>query len=455
MKPILHLLLLLSVLTTSLFGQIAPDGTGTVNGYSIGPDASLRNADLSGADLSEADLSGADLSGADLSGADLSGADLSGALLLDADLSGADLSGADLTGTLLERTIWTNVASQADYDAVVNQRDAVNAQFGSNLIALQNGKVDLSVEIETSNDLSTWLTRGNASTTLTMSDDIQFLRFKMTDNASSLSDVYQLFHTQTWSQETNYKRIAHIKYPASAAQTYPVIILLHGSGSNAYSMISQFIGMDNYILVALQGYENQWNIKNEDSKADDLDYLSAIITLLKSFSDVDSDRISLLGSSNGAALVNRALIELPAGTFKNAITLASQLSTDQFNTSTFWGDSDNDGNFEQDYTLSQDLRVLTLHGTADTTIYYQGGTINWLNRTLLDARESILEIARGLGHTGPAVPLNGTPTPNSNIFKYAYLGGNVVHYRFIGGNHGLSGFQEDIETIVNTFILAE
>ena len=60
-----------------------------------------------------------------------------------------------------------------------------------------------------------------------------------------------------------------------------------------------------------------------------------------------------------------------------------------------------------------------------------------------------------MGHTGPAVPLNGTPTPNSNIFKYAYLGGNVVHYRFIGGNHGLSGFQEDIETIVNTFILAE
>ena len=105
MKPILHLLLLLSVLTTSLFGQIAPDGTGTVNGYSIGPDASLRNADLSGADLSEADLSGADLSGADLSGAELSGADLSGALLHDADLSGADLSGADLTGTLLDRPI--------------------------------------------------------------------------------------------------------------------------------------------------------------------------------------------------------------------------------------------------------------------------------------------------------------------------------------------------------------
>jgi hypothetical protein len=118
------LFLVLSVTTT--YAQIGPDGTGTVNGYYIGPGADLSlagldnadltnarlinadltmarliNADLSfanlsGANLTNATLGNADLSGADLSGADLRYADLSGADLRYADLSGADLSGADL-----------------------------------------------------------------------------------------------------------------------------------------------------------------------------------------------------------------------------------------------------------------------------------------------------------------------------------------------------------------------
>ncbi|MFL2835268.1 MAG: pentapeptide repeat-containing protein [Coraliomargaritaceae bacterium] len=67
-----NLLLIFSVLlSTSLYAQIGPDGTGTVNGYSIGPGAPLSGAPLSGALLDSANLSGANLNGADLSGADL------------------------------------------------------------------------------------------------------------------------------------------------------------------------------------------------------------------------------------------------------------------------------------------------------------------------------------------------------------------------------------------------
>ena len=116
-------LLFLVLLVTTTYAQIGPDGTGTVNGYTIGPGADLYGADLRFANLTNADLYGADLYGAILYGADLSGAvltgadlrnaalygadlrfanltnaDLSGADLTGADLSGADLSGADLNG---------------------------------------------------------------------------------------------------------------------------------------------------------------------------------------------------------------------------------------------------------------------------------------------------------------------------------------------------------------------
>ena len=55
-----------------------------VNGYEIGPGASLAGADLSWANLSWANLEGADLDGADLSVANLEGADLNGADLTEA-----------------------------------------------------------------------------------------------------------------------------------------------------------------------------------------------------------------------------------------------------------------------------------------------------------------------------------------------------------------------------------
>ncbi len=434
-------------------------------------------ANLSYADLSDADFSNVDLSFANLSFANLSGASFSMATLDDTGVYGADFSGANFNNALIgsemagslffQDTIWTNVISQSEYDSVVterdarptqsaydsvvNERDALHAKFGSNLIAVDNGVANASVDIETSEDLSIWTTGGTASATVTIDKDAQFLRFKMTDDPDSLSDVYQLFHTQSWSQETGYKRVAHIKYPETDAQSYPVLILLHGANSNAYSKINQYIDLNNYILVALQGYDNRWNIQTESTKADDLDYIENIINQLKTFSDVDASNISLLGSSNGAAMVNRAMIELPAGTFKNAITLASQLSTDQYKNNTFYGDDNNDGIYDTAYTLSQDLRILSLHGTNDTTIPYDGGYVNFIKRTFIEARESNLILARALGYSGDLAS-STTPFTNTNIVKYEYLGGDAVHYQFIGGNHGIGGFKEEINTIIEDFI---
>ena len=460
------------------------DGTPHPYSGTIEPGADLSGnlmpnsgANLSYADLSDADFSNVDLTFANLSFANLSGASFSMATLDDTGVSGADFSGANFNNVFIgsemaglfwfQNTIWTTITqseydsvvaerdarpTQSAYDIVVNERDALLAKFGSNLIAVDNGVANLGVDIETSEDLSTWTTSGSASATVTIDKDAQFLRFKMTDDPDSLSDVYQLFHTQSWTQETGYKRVAHIRYPETDAQSHPVLILLHGAGSNAYSKIAQYIDLNNYIIVALQGYNNKWNIQTEPTKADDLDYIENIINQLKTFSDVDASNISLLGSSNGAAMVNRAMIELPAGTFKNAITLASQLSTDQYRDDSFWGDDNNDGIYNKEYTLSQDLRVLSLHGTNDTTIPYDGGYVNFIKRTFIEARESNLILARALGYSGDLATSTTPFIEKPEIVKYEYLGGDAVHYQFIGGNHGIGGFKEEINTIIEDFI---
>ncbi len=68
-----------------------PSGWELVNGYLIGPDASLNAADLE-----DANLVGADLDDADLNGADLENADLAEASFMQAYLGGANLIGAVL-----------------------------------------------------------------------------------------------------------------------------------------------------------------------------------------------------------------------------------------------------------------------------------------------------------------------------------------------------------------------
>ena len=204
-------LLFLVLLVTTTYAQIGPDGTGTVNGYYIGPGANLFDANLVGADLSGANLTDANLNYANLRYADLSGA----------DLYGADLYGANLTGT-----IWSNVISQSDYDAVVAERDAAltakasveaerdarptqvaydtvvaerdakltldevkDLRAGSTMIAVENGTAALSMEIEKSSDLSNWTFDRTATVDIPIEDGIgtQFFRFKMADPITTIT----------------------------------------------------------------------------------------------------------------------------------------------------------------------------------------------------------------------------------------------------------------------------
>ena len=209
---------LIGVISGNITGTpTLPSGYQMAGGYIVGPSADLTGANLTGADLSGVtsgnitgtptlpsgyqmmngyivgpgvDLSGADLTNTDLSFADLTNTDLEGADLSGADLSGADLGGADLTRAILYATIWSNVISQSDYDAVVAERDAKltldevkDLRAGSTMIEIDNGQATLSMEVEESDDLGVWT--NESATTIQITKDAEagkkFFRFKMTE----------------------------------------------------------------------------------------------------------------------------------------------------------------------------------------------------------------------------------------------------------------------------------
>ena len=182
-----HLFILSVFFSCNLYAQIGPDGTGRVNGYYIRPLAIFISPDLSGADLSGANLSRAVLSGA-------------------ADLSGANLYGADLTNADLTGTIWSNVISQSDYNAVVAERDAALAEKATAEASLANARearvdstvidvadvvingattqvANITLTVEQTSDVSDWSSAATSDHTIQLNapDGASFYRFKMTE----------------------------------------------------------------------------------------------------------------------------------------------------------------------------------------------------------------------------------------------------------------------------------
>ena len=312
---------------------------------------------------------------------------------------------------------------------------------------------DFTITIESSNDLNEWNSVHSVSVTSDAENTFYRSVIAPVDPPTLILENTVLTVTQTWSQETNYSRTAHVQVPNTNAESHPIIIFFHGAGGNGINILNQYGDhFTNYVKIGMDGFGNKWNIKNESSEANDIDFLSSIISQLNSYANVDTDNISLIGTSNGAALVLKALLELPENSFKNGIFMAGQLISDQYRENKFWYNEFPSRVYTNEVLLPARNKIISFHGTDDTSIPYDGGYINWLNRTFYDAQESNYFLAKGRGFTGSAILGNGINTINPSIKEYAYADYGVYHYKVINGNHGLTGFKNDIVSIILSHI---
>ncbi len=84
-----------------------------------------------------------------------------------------------------------------------------------------------------------------------------------------------------------------------------------------------------YVMVCPDGYANSWNIVSERSKADDRDFIEAIVKKLASYDNVQTNDFTIMGNSNGAALVNQLAIECRLPNIRNYISAVSPLNVYQ------------------------------------------------------------------------------------------------------------------------------
>ncbi len=329
-----------------------------------------------------------------------------------------------------------------------------------------------SYEIQSSTDLDTWTPMATLSGTggsVTYTDEFtttasvarQFYRAVtvLTPNGNLANTTLTI--NQTWAQEpSGFARTAAVQVPAGAGP-HPVVILLHGNGGNSSFITALDPHLSGAIRVAPNGYLTSWNVDNEASLAPDVAFIRDLIALLKTYDNVDAGRISIFGVSNGSGMTNRLLIELNGAAFQNAACQVSQMLTKMHHDSAFWFDSAGANIYDEVIVPAKRRRIISINGTADPLIPYTGGTS--AVGTFMSAQESIHRFAQAMGETGPqladAAGIAGNGTDYSPVFvKYTYRSGQVVHYKLIGGNHGLSvsgstAYATEAKQIVADFLL--
>merc|ERR1711874_455614 len=272
---------------------------------------------------------------------------------------------------------------------------------------------------------------------------------------------------QTWSQEpAGYTRTAKAAIPAtSAGQKVPVVFHLHGNGGQGNTRpFGNFLGED-CIIVAPDGYERSWNIYSEASKADDVQFILDLIAKVGAeIPAADMDNVNIAGTSNGAALTYRLMIETGAGRpFRRAFPMVSSLIAPQYHDDTFWASpvsaAPGEANvYDTPVTpmFADSFEYAHFHGTEDKLLQYEGASTSFLGVEVIAAQKTDYLWAVAMGYTGPQLPDSAgvnIGTSAQPVEEYVYLNGRVRHYKLVGEGHGTHITHAKVQEIVRAAIL--
>lgn len=160
------------------------------------------------------------------------------------------------------------------------------------------------------------------------------------------------------------------KYDATVPT--PLVVLLHGYTGNARQLDAYFklsaLAEKKTFLVALpdgtkDSLKNQfWNASDAccdflKTGVDDVAYLKAVIADMKARFNVDAKRVYVVGHSNGGFMAHRLACEFAEG-IAGIVSLAGAVDADPAKCGP-----------------SEPVAVLQVHGDADETVAYNGGSV--------------------------------------------------------------------------------
>lgn len=199
---------------------------------------------------------------------------------------------------------------------------------------------------------------------------------------------------------------------------YPLVINLHGLGSNAweqeaYTSFNNVSDTGNFIVAYPNGIDETWNISSSGG-TDDVGFISALIDTLDYLYSIDLNRVYSTGMSMGGFMSYRLACELN----DRIAAIASVTGLQAF----------------YPCTPARPVPVAQFHGTADQVVPYAGvaTTINnWVNYNECPADPVITDL--------PDINPNDNSTVTVSYYGLCNDSSEVILYTIVGGEHTWPG----------------
>ena len=226
--------------------------------------------------------------------------------------------------------------------------------------------------------------------------------------------------------------ILHLPAGYSPSNKYPLVINMHGYGSNAnsqmlYSEFNNVADTSSFITVHPNGLFNAWNagfLNPYHSGPDDVGFISELIDTLDKKYSVNTSRVYATGMSNGGFMSYRLACEL-----KDKIAAIAPVTGLMHDSTKYYCQS------------HCEVPVLHIHGTNDATVNYNGQNGIYGGA---DSTAKYWALRNGCNSTPILTNLpNTVTTDNSTVTKIEYQNctdsAQVILYRVNGGGHTWPG----------------
>ncbi len=240
--------------------------------------------------------------------------------------------------------------------------------------------------------------------------------------------VDSIYSGSLWRTYRLYKPLSY-----TGTQAYPLVLNLHGYTSTSFAQ--QYYGnfmpvadTAKFLIVHPQGTKdgsNQpyWNAGISPTAVNDLQFLSQLIDSLKIIYNIDPNSIYSTGMSNGGFMSNFLACNL-----SNKIAAIAGVTGTMFTT------------VSATCNPGRPVPVMHIHGTADPTVPYNGGT-----GTL--AVDSLMKFWRIKNNTNAVPTTSAVPNINTTdgctadhfLWSSGTLGATNELYRINGGAHTWPG----------------
>jgi len=246
--------------------------------------------------------------------------------------------------------------------------------------------------------------------------------------------------------------ILYVPESYSGTEAVPVVLNFHGFTETDYEHMADrdmrpIADTANFILVYPQGTRlglfSHWNVGSwtERSTADDLGFVVALLDRLQAEYNVDATRIYACGFSNGGFFSHELACNL-SDRIAAIGTVGGNMSTQT----------------ESACTPAHPIPVVTIHGTADDVVAYEGDEPE---ETL--SQEEVLAYWADFNNISgdPSITLltDQDPADGSTVEFYDYGAGDagaaVHHYRVVDGDHTWPGAEEANKDINAGLVLWE